>query len=126
MSYSGAARYYQNQFARQTGVGIGHFFTHSFSTKTGLVRITYVFDANVVSELFWFEASISRDSVGISSKVLFESNAANENQQGKLTYIDNPGPGSYTYGLWISDQRRTIDFGETNGPVLILEDLGGG
>lgn len=127
MSYPGKPRYLVNIFTvpeNNVSTTGAYYFAQAFTTHTGRVRVSYVGDCvRETSAGFWALIAIARDSVALHDEHEIEANAVNENQVFNLEWVDEPGPGTYTYSLYINANTTSVDFGERNGIQLIIEEL---
>ena len=99
--------------------------TTVISTMGGPVRITTSGDANPLSAAGWGVLQLYRGDTAIGGRVNFESSAANENVPYSLQFIDNQPAGLYSYSLRANSLTGNTQFGESDGPVLNVQELGG-
>jgi hypothetical protein len=94
------------------------------------VLVTVTGDANNSSaSASWCHLQLHRDGTAIGNVVQCESSAINENNPYSISFVDEPGTGTFTYTLEaISVNGSDFQFGEADGPVIIAIELvsGGG
>jgi hypothetical protein len=93
------------------------------------VLVTVTGDANNSTAGGWCHLQLHRDGSPIGNIVQCESSASNENNPYSISYVDEPGTGTFTYTLEaISVNGSDFQFGEADGPVIIAIELvtGGG
>jgi hypothetical protein len=95
------------------------------TTNGNPVRIIASGDANPQAVGSWGVLQLYRGLTALSGKVQFESSAANENNPYCVQLIDNPPSGTYSYSLRVSTITANTQFGEADGPVINVQELGG-
>lgn len=70
------------------------------------------------------EIRLYRGSTAIGQPIIFDSSFGSENNPYNISCVDAPGSGTYTYSLKVLSLTANTDFGESNGPNLILIELG--
>ena len=93
------------------------------------VLVTVTGDANNTTAGGWCHLQLYRDGSPIGNIVQCESSGANENVPYSISYVDEPGTGTFTYTLEAVEVNGSdFVFGETDGPVISAIELvtGGG
>jgi hypothetical protein len=95
------------------------------TTMGSPVRIMVSGDANPQADSGWGILQLYRGNVALPGRVQFESSATNENNPYCMQYIDNQPAGTYNYSLRISTITANTQFGEADGPLINVHELGG-
>ena len=92
------------------------------------VLVTVTGDANNTTAGGWCHLQLYRDGSPIGNIVQCESSGANENVPYSISYVDEPGTGTFTYTLEAVEVNGSdFVFGETDGPVIsVIELVSGG
>jgi hypothetical protein len=108
----------------------GTIVSVSITVNDHPVLVTVTGDANNSSDsASWCRLQLHRDGSPIGNVVQCESSEINENNPYSISYVDEPGNGTFTYTLEaISVNGSDFQFGEFDGPVIIAIELvsGGG
>ena len=108
----------------------GSIVSVSITVNDHPVLVTVTGDANNTSASASFcRLQLHRDGTAIGNVIQCESSAFNENNPYSISYVDEPGDGTFTYTLEaISVSGSDFQFGEVDGPVIIAIELvtGGG
>ncbi len=107
----------------------GTIVSVSITVNNHPVLVTVTGDANNSASASWCRLQLHRDGTAIGNVVQCESSASNENNPYSISYVDEPGTGTFTYTLEaISVNGSDFQFGEADGPVIIAIELvsGGG
>lgn len=97
----------------------------SITTNGYPVHIIVTGDGEPSAAGTWARLQLYRDTTAIGHVIQIESNAAGENTNYALQFIDTPAAGTYTYSLKTNQVAGgSITFGEVNGPVLCIMELG--
>lgn len=119
--------YAQTQSTKQSSISASGVTIVSTSLTTGgnPVQVLVTGDAENSNAGGWVKLQLYRDSTAIGKIVHVESSAASENIPYALTVIDTPAAGTYTYALKTVSvvSTGTMNFGETDGPVLTAIEL---
>ena len=125
----GPMTYYQTQATKQSGISASGATIVSVSATTAgyPVQVLVTGDAENSAAGGWVKLQLFRDSTAIGKIVHVESSAGSENIPFALTVIDAPAAGTYTYSLKTVSAvaTGTMNFGETDGPVLTVIQLSG-
>lgn len=123
----GAMNYEQQQSTKQSGISASGvtIVSRSFTTHGYPVQVLVTGDAENSTAGGWVKLQLYRDTTPIGKIVHVEMSAASENVPYALTVIDTPGAGTYTYSLKTVSvvSTGTMNFGETDGPVLTMIEL---
>ena len=126
---TGAMNWDQQASGKVSGVSASGttIVSRSFTTNGYPVQVMVTGDAENSTAGGWVVVQLYRDSTAIGKKVHIESSAASENIPYALTFIDQPTAGTYTYALKTTTavSTGTMNFGETDGPVLTMIELSG-
>ena len=126
---TGAMNYAQQQATKQTDISASGvtIVSKSFTTNGYPVQILVTGDAENSTAGGWVKLQLYRDGNAIGKVVHVEMSAASENVPYALTVIDTPNAGTYTYALKTVSTvaSGTMNFGETDGPVLTMIELSG-
>lgn len=88
------------------------------------VLVTVTGDANNTTAGGWCHLQLYRDGSPIGNIVQCESSGANENVPYSISYVDEPGTGTFTYTLEAVEVNGSdFVFGETDGPVISAIEL---
>jgi hypothetical protein len=103
----------------------GTIVSVSITVNDHPVLVTVTGDANNSSDsASWCRLQLHRDGTAIGNVVQCESSAINENNPYSISYVDEPGNGTFTYTLEaISVNGSDFQFGEFDGPVIIAIEL---
>jgi hypothetical protein len=126
---SGAMNYAQQQSTKQSGISASGttIISKSFTTNGYPVQVLVTGDAENSTAGGWVKLQLYRDSTAIGKVVHVEMSSGSENVPYALTVIDTPAAGTYVYALKTVSvvSTGTMNFGETDGPVLTLIELSG-
>jgi hypothetical protein len=126
---SGAMNYAVQESTKQSGISANAttIISKSFTTNGYPVQVMVTGDAENSTAGGWVKLQLFRDSTAIGKIIHVESSAGSENVPFALTAIDAPAAGTYTYALKnvSAVSTGTMNFGETDGPVLTLIELAG-
>lgn len=70
------------------------------------------------------EIQLYRGSTALGQPIVFDSSFGSENNPYNISCVDAPNSGIHTYYLKVLSLSANTDFGENNGPNLILIELG--
>lgn len=145
LAYDTASSMWKNQTAAEAGLAKSGAFNYTqtlgtavsnVSTATTLVsgsittngypvHIIVTGDGEPSAAGTWARLQLYRGTTAIGHAIQIESNAAGENTNYALQFIDTPAAGTYTYSLKTNQVAGgSITFGEVNGPVLCIMELG--
>ncbi len=96
----------------------------SITTNGYPVHIIATGDADPTSAGGWLRIQLYRGSTPIGNIIQCESSAQGENTPYALQIIDTPAAGTYTYSLKTTAVVGTFNFGEVDGPVMCVMELG--
>ena len=126
---TGAMNWEQQASGKVSGVSASGvtIVSRSFTTNGYPVQVMVTGDAENSTAGAWVKLQLYRDSTAIGKIIHVEMSAASENVPYALTFIDQPTAGTYTYALKTVSTvaTGTMNFGETDGPVLTLIELSG-
>lgn len=145
LAYDSASGMWKNQTASEAGLASKGAFNYtqtlgtvvsnvstaativsgSITTNGYPVHIIVTGDGEPSAAGTWARIQLYRGSTAIGNVMHVESNAAGENTSFALQFIDTPAAGTYTYSLKTNQVAGgSISFGEINGPVLCIMELG--
>jgi hypothetical protein len=126
---TGAMNYEQQQSTKQSNISASGvtIVSRSFTTNGYPVQVIVTGDAENSTAGAWVKLQLYRDSTPIGKVVHVEMSAGSENVPYALTVIDTPSAGTYVYALKTVSTvaAGTMNFGETDGPVLTMIELAG-
>ena len=123
----GAFNYVQTLGTKVTGVsGASSAIVSASITTNGYpVHIFVTGDAENGGAGAWARLQLFRGSTAIGNIVHVEGSAGSENIPFALQFIDSQVAGTYAYSLRTLDTAGgTFNFGESNGPVITVLELG--
>jgi hypothetical protein len=123
----GAFNYVQTLGTKVTGIsGASSAIVSATITTNGYpVHIFVTGDGENSAGGAWARLQLFRGSTAIGNIVHIESSAGSENIPFALQFIDSQVAGTYTYSLRTLDTAGgTYNFGESNGPVITVLELG--
>ena len=123
----GAFNYVQTLGTKVTGVsGASTAIVGATITTNGYpVHIFVTGDAENNGAGGWARLQLFRGSTAIGNIVHVEGSAGSENIPFALQFIDSQVAGTYTYSIRTLDTAGgTFNFGESNGPVITVLELG--
>lgn len=94
----------------------------SITTYGNPVFIQCSGDANPVYT-GWGRIQLYRDSTALCQKIQYEAGGNNENNPYSISCIDPVAAGTYTYSMKVTSINTDTQFGEADGPNLILMEL---
>jgi hypothetical protein len=127
LATSGAFNYAQTIGTKVSGVNsIGATIISASITTNGYpVHIIVTGDAENVSAGGWATLQLYRGSTAIGNMIQVEGSGASENIPYALQFIDTPSAGTYTYSMKTQNiAGGAFNFGEQNGPVMCIMELG--
>ena len=123
----GAFNYVQTLGTKVTGIsGASTAIVSATITTNGYpVHIFVTGDAENGASGAWARLQLFRGSTAIGNIIHVEGSAGSENIPFALQFIDSQVAGTYTYSLRTLDTAGgTYNFGESNGPVITVLELG--
>jgi hypothetical protein len=88
--------------------------------------VTTYGDANPTGSGGWAQLQLYRGTTALGAIVQTEGSAGNENNPYGMSYIDNPGAGTWTYFLKANQvSGSNFQFGEVSGPVITAFEING-
>ena len=127
LATKGAFNYVQTLGTKVTGIsGASTAIVSATITTNGYpVHIFVTGDAENNASGAWARIQLFRGSTAIGNIVHVEGSAGSENIPFALQFIDSQVAGTYTYSLRTLDTAGgTYNFGESNGPVITVLELG--
>lgn len=126
LATSGAFNYTQTLGTIVSNVNSAETIVSGSITTNGYpVHIIVTGDGEPSTGGVWARLQLYRGSTAIGNAIQVESSAAGENMNFALQIIDTPSAGTYTYSLKTNTVAGgSISFGEVNGPVLCIMELG--
>jgi hypothetical protein len=127
LAQSGAFNYAQTIGTKVTDVNAGGvtIISTSITTNGYPVHVIVTGDADPITSGGWLRLQLYRGSTAIGNVIQCESSAAGENTPYALQIIDTPAAGTYTYYLKTTTVAGSaFNFGEVDGPVMCIMELG--
>jgi len=132
LATSNSGSNYEQNVGSQTTIlsgNTGTIVSVSITINNHPVLVTVTGDANNLTAGGWCHLQLYRDGNPIGNIVQCESSGSNENVPYSISYVDEPGTGTFNYTLEaVAVNGSDFVFGEADGPVISAIELvtGGG
>ena len=127
LATSNSGSNYEQTIGSQTTIlsgNTGTIVSVSITINNHPVLVTVTGDANNITAGGWCQIQLYRDGNPIGNIVQCESSGSNENVPYSISYVDEPGTGTFTYTLEaVAVNASDFVFGEADGPVISAIEL---
>jgi hypothetical protein len=127
--YGSTANYTQTTEGSSVSITTGGTFpkavvSGSITTTGNPVLIMCSGDANPLTAGTWGIIQLYRNTTALCNQIQYESSSGNENVPYNISCVDPVPAGTYTYYMKVNNMAGgNTDFGEADGPNLILVEL---
>lgn len=127
LATSNSGSNYEQTVGSQTTIlsgNTGTIVSVSITINNHPVLVTVTGDANNLTAGGWCHLQLHRDGNPIGNIVQCESSGSNENVPYSISYVDEPGTGTFNYTLEaVAVNGSDFVFGEADGPVISAIEL---
>ena len=127
LATSNSGSNYEQNVGSQTTIlsgNTGTIVSVSITINNHPVLVTVTGDANNLTAGGWCHLQLHRDGNPIGNIVQCESSGSNENVPYSISYVDEPGTGTFNYTLEaVAVNGSDFVFGEADGPVISAIEL---